>query len=174
MDEELYQKLIHASLRFVSIRPRSIYELKNYLHKKLSSSSESTVIHKAVMTRLVDLGYADDRKFIAWWVRARQSTKARGLRVIRHELMTKGIEKELVEEVIDLMQKQEFLDTGGPQEILSDDQSARIAIQKKIKAWSHLPQTVQKKKLTDFLMRLGFSYDVIRPIVDESVGHTVQ
>ena len=174
MDEELYQKLIYASLRFVSIRPRSIYELKNYLHKKLFRSPDSNVIHEAVMKRLVELGYADDRKFIEWWVRARQSTNARGLWVIRSELLAKGVDKEMLEDVINSFQKQESVAMGGIQDILSDSDSARHAAQKKIKAWSHLPQTQQKKKLSEYLARRGFSYDVIHRIVDESVSHTVQ
>ncbi len=146
--DDLYAKLLEFSIRFVSYRPRSEKEFTDFLLKKLQKrkTSDSRIIDR-VLTRLRDLGYADDTKFVSWWTQQRKSHKPKGARAIVQELRTKGIE------VRDLN--------------LDEDMLARQAIAKKLPLWGKLPPLERKKKIYGFLGRRGFTGDTTRRIIDE-------
>lgn len=149
--DDLYAKLLESSIRFVSFRPRSEKEFKYFLLKKLQRRRILDVrIIDRVLTRLRDLGYADDAKFVSWWVDQRQSHKPKGMRLIAQELKVKGIEAR------DLN--------------LDEDVLARQAITKKLPLWEKLPSVERKKKIYGFLGRRGFSYTTIASVIDEILG----
>lgn len=149
--DDLYAKLLASSIRFVSFRPRSEKEFKHFLLKKLQRQKISDVrIIDRVLTRLRDLGYADDAKFVSWWVEQRNSHKPKGGRLIARELKDKGIEiKDFHSDEFDL---------------------ARRAIAKKLVLWQKLPKLEQKKKIYGFLGRRGFSYTTVASVIDEILG----
>jgi regulatory protein len=92
MDATLYESLMRAAYRFVSYRPRSEREFKEYLKKKLIQwkvAGDVSVV-KAV-ARMRELGYVDDRKFVSWWVSQRTEFRPKGRRAIVGELIRKGI-----------------------------------------------------------------------------------
>ena len=139
-----YERLLGASIRFVSYRPRSEKEIRNFLQKKLTRWKifGGTVVQK-VADRLAELGYLDDAKFAAWWVEQRQTFKPKGKRLIMQELKAKGVG---VEDVY----------------IAQDEiEAARRAVQKKLTLWEKLSTLDRKKKLSNFLTRRGFAYDTI-------------
>lgn len=149
--DDLYAKLLESSIRFVSFRPRSEKEFKDFLLKKLQRRKISDVrIIDRVLTRLRDLGYADDAKFVSWWINQRQSHKPKGARLIIQELKVKGID------VRDLN--------------LDEDVLARQAVAKKLPLWGKLPKLEQKKKIYGFLGRRGFSYTTIASVIDVILG----
>ena len=153
--DDLYAKLLESSIRFVSFRPRSEKEFKYFLLKKLQRRKISDVrIIDRVLTRLRDLGYADDAKFVSWWIDQRQSHKPKGMRLIAQELKDKGIE------VRDLK--------------LDEDVLARQVVAKKLPLWKKLPPFERKKKIYGFLGRRGFTGDTIRRIIDEVMRGEVE
>jgi len=155
VDNEIqYLKLLESSIRFVSFRPRSEKEFKYFLLKKLQRRKISDIrIIDRVLTRLRDLGYADDAKFVSWWIDQRQSHKPKAARLIAHELKTKGIE------VKDFH--------------LDEVNLARRAVAKKLLLWQKLPELQQKKKIYGFLGRRGFDSETIHRIIDEIVEGNV-
>lgn len=153
--DDLYTKLLASSIRFVSFRPRSEKEFKDFLLKKLQKRKISDVrIIDQVLIRLRDLGYADDAKFVSWWVDQRGSHKPKGMRLIAQELKVKGID------VRDLN--------------LDEDVLARQAIAKKLPLWGKLSKLEQKKKIYGFLGRRGFDSEVIRRVIDSVDSGEVQ
>ncbi|MBI3955893.1 regulatory protein RecX [Candidatus Gottesmanbacteria bacterium] len=153
--DEIYAKLLESSIRFVSFRPRSEKEFKYFLLKKLQRRKISDVrIIDRVLTRLRELGYADDAKFVSWWVDQRQSHKPKGARLIARELKAKGIS----------------LDIDTHDEVAL----ARRAVEKKLLLWHKLPKLEQKKKLYGFLGRRGFDGETIHRVIDELVDDRVQ
>ncbi len=144
---DTYQILLNAAFRFLSFRPRSSKEVKEFLQKKTKTAS----VVDCVMDRLVELGYIDDNKFAAWWIESRQKTKPKGMRLIKFELKQKGVDTEAVVE-------------------MPEDEVARRAIQKKLEIWKKLPKLEEKKKLYDFLARRGFSYNTITRVIDGVLG----
>jgi len=145
--DEMYAKLLESSIRFVSFRPRSEKEFKDFLLKKLQKRKipNGSIIDRVIF-RLRELGYIDDAKFASWWVEQRESHKPKGARLIAWELKAKGIS----------------LETDTRDEV----SSARRAIAKKIPLWGKLPLLDRKKKIYGFLGRRGFDSEVIRRVID--------
>jgi regulatory protein len=154
MDNPYYERLVNASLRFVSYRPRSEKEFTDFLTKKLTKWKVSGgVLIKKVIQRMRELGYVDDRAFAVWWVMQRADFKPKGRRFVAMELTRKGISRDLIEEV------------GGFDEFAG----AKKAIEKKIVLWARKPVIEQKKKMYTFLTQRGFSSGTIGKIIDEVV-----
>ena len=167
MDTTVYEKLLQASIRFVSYRPRSEKEIRDFLKKKLSRWKVfgGTVADK-VIARLTELGYVDDAKFAAWWIEQRQTFKPKGMRSIIQELKAKGISKEFLEEVVGQFSP----DRDRIDKLLDEIELAKRAVQKKLILWQKLPALERKKKLFDFLSRRGFSFDTVSRVIDEVAG----
>ena len=149
-DSEEYQWLLNASFRFLSFRPRSEKEIRDFLQKKHPS------LVTKVTERLQELGYVDDTKFVAWWIEQRQGRKPKGMQLIIRELLSKGIDRNTIEQVL-------YSEMGDQKEL------AKKAISRKLDTLKNVPYVKQKKKLGDFLFRRGFSGDVIRRVVDDAV-----
>lgn len=164
--DDLYAKLLESSIRFVSFRPRSEKEFKYFILKKLQRRKISDVrIIDRVLTRLRDLGYADDAKFISWWVDQRGSHKPKGARLIAQELKAKGVSDDLVKSIVVKRRDQFFCDRN---EIGTDDELAlaKRALEKKIPQWRRLSKLDQKKKIYGFLGRRGFDGETIHRVID--------
>ncbi len=146
-----YQKLLNAAFRFVSFRPRSEKEIRDFLEKKLKKYNlyAPTIVGKA-MDRLTELDYIDDAKFASWLVEQRNLYRPKGNRLLIQELKAKGIQSRYI--------------------VTDELGNARRAIQKKIPIWKKLSPLAQKKKIYDFLGRRGFAGSTIFRIVDEVVG----
>jgi regulatory protein len=150
MDNPYYEKLVNASLRFVSYRPRSEKEFTDFLTKKLIRWKVSgCVLIQKVILRMQELGYIDDRKFVSWWVEQRSLFRPKGKRLIKLELLQKGIDRELIQEIS-----------------TNELEGAQKAIRRKLVLWSRMPITEQKKKVYTFLAQRGFSSGTIGSIID--------
>lgn len=157
MDENTYERLLTSSFRFLSVRPRSIYEVKEYLARKLQKWNEvDSGVIEGVLNRLEELEYLDDRKFAVWVLESRSRRSPRGSRLIERELIQKGINKNLIEEVLSK-------ENGTLESELS---LAAKAIQKKVQLWQKLPVLERKNKLYGFLIRRGFRWEIVKKIVD--------
>jgi regulatory protein len=162
MDNPYYERLVNASLRFVSYRPRSEKEFTDFLTKKLNKWKVSGgVLIKKVIERMRELGYVDDRAFAAWWRGQRVDFKPKGRRFIALELARKGISREIIEETLSVRE--------GGEGAFDELAGAKKAIEKKIALWAQKPIIEQKKKMYTFLAQRGFSSDTIGKIIDEVV-----
>ncbi len=156
MEDELYQKLLSASFRFVSFRPRSSKELRDFLTKKIKRYKVfSGTLVTNVLHRLAELGYLDDEKFAVWWVEQRTGRKPKGKRAIEFELRQKGISKSVIESAIR---------TRG----VDEGELARKLLFKKSQMWRKLPTLDRKRKMFAYLFRRGFFSETIETIVDEA------
>src|SRR3990167_10049603 len=101
MDNLYYERLMNAVIRFVSFRPRSEKEIRDFLTKKIIKwkVSDDLLLNK-VIDRMEDLGYIDDKKFADWWVEQRTRFRPKGNRVIEYELYQKGIAKDIISDAL--------------------------------------------------------------------------
>ncbi len=161
MDSDtMYEKLMNASLNFVSYRPRSKKELGEFLQKTLKRwKTEGNFIVEKVTTRLIELGYIDDAKFASWWITQRSAHKPKGLRALQFELQAKGIPPAITAQTFSQFQTQE--------DGVSELDLAKKAVQKKLALWAHLPNIEQKKKIYSYLASRGFGSETIGKIIDE-------
>lgn len=172
--EDLYQRLLESSFRFVSFRPRSEKEFRDFLAKKLQKRKifDQNIVDR-VLLRLRELEYLDDAKFVSWWIDQRQTHKPKGMRLIAQELKAKGISDDLVKP---LLVKQKGQYCCGRNFIAPEDDitSAKRAVAKKLAQWQKLPKLEQKKKIYGFLGRRGFDAHTIHRVIDEVVYGKVE
>lgn len=150
MDNPYYERLVNAAIRFVSFRPRSEKELRDFLTKKLTKwKVAGDVLLDKVVARMGELGYVDDEKFAEWWVDQRTAFKPKGNRLIKMELKAKGVPEAVIASV---------LAPRGSESLLA---AARKAVARKLPVWAKLPVLERKKKIYDYLGRRGFDSDTI-------------
>ena len=109
--------------------------------------------HNAIDTMLKELeqlGQIKDEKYAQAWIKKRQRSKPKGKKMLRYELLDKGIDRTTVDRTL---------------ETIDDDDEARLALQAAQKQAVHyksLPSHVAKRRLHNFLLRRGFGYETIR------------
>lgn len=102
LTEERIEELEHANwrvvaheaaLRLLSLRARSERELRTRLELRGIPAD----VVGAEIERLREAGLIDDEKFAAAWVEERRRTSPRSRRMLRYELLGRGIDPEAVE-----------------------------------------------------------------------------
>lgn len=167
-DDELYQILLNSSFRFLSFRPRSEKEVRDFLRQKLQKKKlDDPRMLEKIMKRLADLEYLDDEKFARWWLNQRRSHQPKGNRIIIYELQQKGVPREIIEMIINKEVCQSIPDRVQIDIVPTEEEAAHIAIVKKLSLWKKLPKLARKQKIYEYLARRGFSSDIIYPIIDD-------
>lgn len=155
-------KLMERMYGLFNIRQRSEKEVRTYLknlsfkrkvkdQEEISDLTINSLIEKLKQKRLLD-----DKQFAKDWVEARRKSKQKGIRVIKAELLQKGIDKEIIEEVI-----------SDKREEISEEELAKQALEKKMRVWKNLSPLEFKRKAMEFLMRRGFEYEVVKKVTTE-------
>ncbi|MBI4099792.1 RecX family transcriptional regulator [Candidatus Microgenomates bacterium] len=85
ISESDFGKKLNAALNFLSFRPRSEFEIRQFFRRKKLTDIEP------VMEKLKTLGQIDDEAFAKWYVDQRQTFRPKGHRAIEMELRRKGI-----------------------------------------------------------------------------------
>ena len=146
-----FQKTLDKLLRFATLRPRSEKEVRDWFRRRKVHES----LHKDLFDRLNRLELIDDKKFAEWWVEQRQTFKPKSLRILNNELRIKGIKKDIIEEVL------------GETKI-DEEKIARQLLEKKAYRWKNLPARELKQKAYEYLVRKGFSWEIISKVVDRT------
>ena len=159
-----FTKLLNKSFRFLSYRPRSEREIRDYLKKKISNFQFQISNFKtgeelmdSIIEKLKKQKFLDDREFAKWWIEQRSKVKPKALKFIIFELKQKGIEKDLIEEVLE---SKEF-------EIVSDFDKAFKLAQKRINRYRGETPKKAYEKMARFLASKGFDYDTIKKVIDQ-------
>ena len=141
--EDAEQQAVDRALNFLSFRPRSREEVRRYLRRK----ETPPYIIEAALARLDRLDFVNDRAFVEFWVENRDKFNPRGSHALKNELRVKGVEQEIVDELVD-----------GEQ----DEQLALRAGRKKALSLARLPNMdypTFRNRLGAFLQRRGFGYE---------------
>lgn len=150
-ESDAQQRAYERALKFLSYRPRSIAEVRQYLREHQVEESHGS----AVIEKLLNLGYLDDQKFAQWWVENRKEFNPRGSHVIRRELLHKGVAEDIINEAIEQLGC--AMDTEEEIEALARKRARRLL---------HEDRRTFRRKLGSFLLRRGFAYETVAPIVD--------
>lgn len=142
---DLFGKCLEAALHLLSYRPRSEAEIRQRLYRRF----EKETIDRVVL-HLQERQIVDDAAFARFWTENRESFSPRSKRLLKMELRRKGIDSEVVDEVL-----------GG----VDDEESAYRAAQRKGHNLGKDYETF-RQKLGAFLGRRGFSYDVINRTIE--------
>ncbi len=142
----------NAALTFLAYRARSEREVRDRMAQK--GYPEETVA--AVMAKLVNWGYVNDADFARYWTENRIQHKPRGRRLLEQELRQKGLAQDLVRVTLDEAE-------------LDEDESALALARDRLRRGSdaQLEPAVRQRRLSGFLARRGYSYDVIKRVMKQ-------
>lgn len=154
----IYEKTMGRAFRLLSYKPRSVAELRERLLEK-EWADETTV--DQVIARLKELRHLDDEQLATNMAASRLTVKPLGRTRLRRDLQRKKLPAQTVENALDEAY------TEQSEETLIDR-----AIEKRVRLKGRPTTREESKKLFDYLVRRGFSYDlVIRKI--RSIGQEV-
>ncbi len=144
-----FQKTWDKVLKFATLRPRSEKEIQDYFKRKKYHIS----IYDSLLEKLRHFELLGDKKFAEWWVEQRIQFKSKSKRVIQMELRQKGVEKEIIDEVL------------GETKI-DEEKMARELIEKKAYKWKGLDPRSARQKMSQYLAGRGFNWEIISKIVN--------
>lgn len=153
-----YSKLIEIMLD--SEKNIAKEKLFNYLSKSMKTKNEAVIylkkagFHNKVIAYAVDIAlsyrFLDDKKYCEIYIDCNKENK--GIRRIRQELSTKGIDKELINEVFDNIEIDEY-------------QSA-IKIAEKFIVKKQNDSKIREKTIR-YMMSKGFNWSIIEQVIKE-------
>jgi regulatory protein len=140
-------KLYNQALRYIAMRPRTMWEMSFYLERK----NASPPLIETILNKLSDIGLLDDEKFARAFVNDRRLLRPTSRRKLLAELRKKRISDEIIQKVV------------GSE--TADEQAALAAlIMRKRRQTKYQDDT----KLMQYLARQGFGYDDIKSALNSN------
>lgn len=141
---------VEAAFALLAIRDRTARELSGRLRQK-GFAQEAVA---AVLERVAELGYLDDRQYAVDFARARMAHRPAGRRALGVQLRRKGVAAETIDEVLDEC-------------FQGVDETALAAevIQRRLPRLAKLDARTARSRLVALLQRRGFDYEVIHETV---------
>jgi len=141
-DQDRFQRCLNAAFRLLGYRPRSEKELRQRLQRH---GLDGEYLEKAI-ARLKEQGLIDDIAFARFWKENRETFNPRSRRMTRLELKRKGLDNDIIEQVI------------GE---IDDGESAYQAATKRAPRLAGVDYQEFRQRLGAYLGRRGFGYSVI-------------
>ncbi|MGD9891221.1 MAG: regulatory protein RecX [Dehalococcoidia bacterium] len=146
--EDLRKRALNAALHLLASRPRSEAEMRTRLLRRELPHDIVT----DTLARLREYGYVNDAEFARFWVESRSGANPRGRYVVQRELRSKGVAQETADAAM---------------EELTEEASAERAARKKLRSLRGFEYPAFRNRLTGYLVRRGFGYEVVRRIVSD-------
>ncbi|HTE22170.1 MAG TPA: RecX family transcriptional regulator [Candidatus Limnocylindria bacterium] len=140
-DQAVLGKAYDRALNLISHRPRSEWELRDYLKRK---DYDEDVITSTI-ERLHDRGYVNDLDFARRWVQSRRLLKSTSKRRLSQELRQKRIADDVISQVLE-----------------ADETDERQVLRELIERKRKQTKYQDNLKLMQYLSRQGFNYDDIK------------
>lgn len=162
LEEAEIGKLMERMYGLFGRRQRSEKEVRDYLKqlsfkRKLKGDGEVTEeITLALIGKLIRKGLINDLEFAKSWVESR--SKKKGVNALKSELFSKGISREIIEEVL-----------SSQNQALREPAVAREILEKRLARWKNLSKPEFKQKALQFLMSRGFEYDLSKEVVENAL-----
>lgn len=143
-----YQRCFNAAVRYLGYRPRSESEVRQRLQQH-GFDSECT---DKTIGRLKEKGLIDDIEFARFWIENRETFSPRSRWLTGLELQRKGLDRGVIEQT-----------TGE----INDSEGAYRAGLGKAGRLSSSDYRLFRRRLSDYLRRKGYDYEVINETVDK-------
>lgn len=154
MAKTTYERTLERAYRLLSFKPRSVAEMRARLLEKEWTDSPTV---DRVITRLQELDYLNDEQFAASLANSRLAVKPVGRVRLRRDLQRKKLSSQTVETALD-----EAYEERGEEQLIEQALAKRL----RLKGAPKTPE--EAKKLFDYLMRRGFSYELVRSKVRDA------
>jgi regulatory protein len=154
--------VLAAAARFLEARSRSVVEVR----RRLTGAGYRPTLVEGAIERLFDLGMLDDRAFAEAWIASRDRARPRGERVLRQELLQKGIDRSLIDELLEERRTGEEGEATEP-----DLEAARRLLERNARSLARVADPRQRRaRAYALLARNGFDPDVCREVAAEVVA----
>lgn len=135
------------ALEWLLSRPHSEREFIDYLKRK----KIDTELIEILLDEFKEKKYLNDEYFAKWWIENRRRSKLSSSKKIIYELRSKGVNSQIIEDQIH-------------NEPNSEEQALKLLIEKKLK----MPRySNDKEKLKAYLIRQGFSYSLVKELLNK-------
>ncbi len=145
--ERARERTFQRAVKLLAAKPRSVEELRERLLEKQWTNEE---IVDAVLKKLGEYGYLNDKQFAIGYASFQVRQKPVGRGRLQRALALKKVDRETADEAI----KQVFGET--PEEELIER-----AIERRTRLRGRPQTRAETKSLFDHLLRQGFSYDLV-------------
>lgn len=145
-----FQKTLDKLLRFAMLRPRSKKEVESWVRRKKIHQS----IQEGLFDKLKHFELIDDEKFAKWWIDQRTTFRKKSKKVIKQELLLKGVAREIIDDALSVAE-------------IDEKSLALETLKKKYYRWQKLPLKERKQKMTEYLLRAGFSWSDVNNAIDD-------
>ena len=152
-------QVLEAGARFLEARHRSVAEVR----RKLVRLGYRADLVTDAIERLGALGYLDDDAFARAWVESRDRAKPRGEHALRRELGQKGVDRTLVDTVLDDRREDAVVAAADLDEppVSADEAAAERLLAKKLPAIRREADPRRRlQRAYGLLARNGFGPDV--------------
>ena len=145
--EAAYQK----ATRLIGYRPRTQFEVRQ---KLLQKGFANDVIDQ-VLERLTRANLIQDQQYAQMWIENRNEMHPRSQRLMRYELKNKGISEQMIDNAL--------VDSAD------DSKLAYKAAEEYSRKLNKLDRELFQKRLSAYLARRGFSFEIARPVIESLV-----
>ncbi len=142
-DSNSLQDCLNAAYYYLSYRPRSEAEIRQWLHRRGFASE----VAEQAIAKLSEQNLSDDFAFAQFWKDNRLSFRPKSKRLIEKELRDKKVAAEIIEQMT---------------EDINDEEIAYKLGSSRMQALAHLDYPDFLRRLSNYLGYRGFSYQVIR------------
>lgn len=147
--EDEYHQVYERATTLIAHRPRSETEVR----QRLERQDVTPAVIERVIERLMAVGLLDDAEFARLWVENRETFRPRSQQMLRYELQRKGLDQETIAQALDQVDEEES--------------AHRLALQRG-RRLSHLDWPAFRQKLTGYLGRRGYPYEIVRRAVQNA------
>jgi len=145
--ESDFGKIYDRTLMWLSLRPRSEWEIDEYLKRK--TDDPQTI--KEIKQKIVEINQVNDLKFAESWVSSRRSLKNTSKYRLTQELRQKRVSQDVISQVL------------ADDEVTDQETLKKLIIKK-----SSQSRYKDEDKLIAYLARQGFRYDDIKQALKQS------
>jgi regulatory protein len=154
--EELHQRIFDRAVNLLAYRPRSVGELRERL---LEKDWVDERIVDDVIEKLREYNYLNDKDFAQNFATSQIRQKPIGKRILRQKLAQKKLDAGTIDETL-----KRLFDEVSEEELIAR------AVQKRLRL-KGVPRTREEtKKFYDYLLRQGFSHDLVSMKMREIVS----
>jgi len=142
-DNNSSQDCLNAAYHYLSYRPRSEGEIRQWLHRRgfANEVAEKTIV------KLREQNLSDDLTFAQFWKDNRLSFRPKSKRLIKKELRDKKVAAEIIEQVT---------------KDIDDEAIAYKLASSRVATLAHLDYPDFYRRLSSYLAYRGFSYEIIK------------
>jgi regulatory protein len=153
VEKDQSAKAFDKAIRFLGYRART----KKEVYDKLLAKEFDEKVIKKTIGKLKEMGYLSDIEFTKSWVKDRIATKPEGKKLLQIELRQKGIEEKMAKEQLEKLVDEK-----------TEVAMAQKALNKALKQYNKLPSREKRQKITSYLARRGFDWQLINMLLNKN------